>query len=89
MFPGNKKISYVPLIILNGNCSTLASDKRPSFLFSCKNIYFKRIQIEPAEGIEFSFGWSITQCKEDILSDGGGYLDFHTKKPAKKLLQEK
>ena len=32
--PGNGKINYVTLRTLNKNCSTLASDKRPSLLCS-------------------------------------------------------
>ena len=41
MFPGSGKIKSVTLRILNENCSTLASDKRPSLLFSYKNVYFE------------------------------------------------
>ena len=56
MLSGKGKINYVALRIQNENCSNLASDKRPSLLFSYYNVYFKRTQIEPARRIEFSFG---------------------------------
>ena len=43
MSPGDGKINYVALRILNENCSTLASDKRPSFIHLLKSLFQKNI----------------------------------------------
>ena len=70
MLPGNGKITYFALRILNEHCSTLASDKRPSLLFSHQNVYFKRIQIEPAKGIDFFLGGVLLRVRKIYLTDG-------------------
>ena len=76
MLPGNGKKNYVALRILSENCSTLASDKRPSLLFSYENVYFQRIQIEPAKGIEF-FSVGVLLSVKSILNGYMHSIDMH------------
>ena len=67
MLPGNGKINYVALAILNENFNTLASDKRPSLSFSYQNVYFKTMQIETAKGIEFFLGGVLYSVRKTYL----------------------